>query len=190
MWHKLLICYLLITSILLVGCQDQNQLDSAQIEQISDNEQPVNTEKVDPNVELKPVTGQIIYIPVYSHVYFLNQGRIYNLAATISFHNTDPQHPIILKSVQYYDTKGNLLEDSLSQPVKLNPLASTDFYIDQVDTRGGVGANFLLEWVAETEVSEPIAESVMIGASGTQGISFLSQGRVIKQLNPSDFQSN
>lgn len=45
MWHKLLICYLLITSILLVGCQDQNRLDSTQIEQISANEQPINTEK-------------------------------------------------------------------------------------------------------------------------------------------------
>ncbi len=187
---KSVICTLLIIYTFLVGCQDKNLLDSSQIEQISDNFPPVNTEIINLTNDFKPVTGQTIYVPVYSHVYFLNQGRIFNLTATINFQNTDPEYPIILKSIKYYDTKGNLLEDYLSNPVKLNPFASTDFYIDQVDIRGGVGANFLIEWVADNQVSEPIAESVMIGASGTQGISFLSQGRVIKEFKPSNSVQN
>lgn len=184
---KYLICTLLITYTLLVGCQDENLLNSDQIDKISSGTfPPLNTEVINLTDNFKPITGETIYVPVYSHVYYLNQGRIYNLTATISFHNTDPEYPIILKSVKYYDTKGNLLDDYLSEPVKLNPLASTDFYIDQVDTRGGVGANFLLEWVAESKASSPIAESVMIGASGTQGISFLSQGRVIREFKPDE----
>ncbi|WP_293151268.1 DUF3124 domain-containing protein [Okeania sp. SIO2C9] len=34
------------------------------------------------NLEL--ATGQIIYVPIYSHVYYANQQRIYNLSATLS----------------------------------------------------------------------------------------------------------
>jgi intergrase/recombinase len=60
--------------------------------------------------------------------------------------------------------------------VKLNALASTDFFIEQNDTRGGVGANFLREWVAEKKVSVPIVESLMIGTAGTQAVSFLKYG--------------
>ena len=63
-------------------------------------------------------------------------------------------------------------------------MASTDFVVRRTDTSGGLGANFIVEWVAEKEVSEPVIEAVMIGAESTQGISFVSPGRVIKtQIN-------
>jgi hypothetical protein len=45
---------------------------------------------------------------------------------------------------------------------------------------GGVGANFIVEWIAEKEVSEPVVEAVMISAASNQGISFVSPGRIIK----------
>ena len=38
----------------------------------------------------------------------------------------------------------------------------------------------LVEWVAETEVYEPIVEALMVSTSSQQGISFVSQGRVIE----------
>jgi len=181
--NKLIILGFSSSFLLLSSCQINTQQISNNNQQISPQQQAVNTEKLDIGTKLNPVIGQTIYIPIYSHIYFGNNARIYDLTVTISFHNTDTDNPIILKSVKYYDTKGNLLEEYLSQPVKLNPLASTDFYINETDTRGGIGANFLIEWVAESHISQPIAESVMIGATGTQGISFLSQGRVIKNLN-------
>jgi hypothetical protein len=53
--------------------------------------------------------------------------------------------------------------------------------IKESDTQGGSGANFLVEWQAETEVNEPIMEGVMIGAAGQQGISFTSRGKAIKK---------
>lgn len=45
---------------------------------------------------------------------------------------------------------------------------------------GSMGANFYLEWVADTTVNEPIVEAIMLGAYGTQGYSWNSQGIVAK----------
>jgi hypothetical protein len=60
-------------------------------------------------------------------------------------------------------------------------MASTRFIVKESDTKGGSGANFLVEWQAETEVNEPIIEGVMIGAAAQQGISFTSRGKAIKK---------
>lgn len=130
--------------------------------------------------EKKIVIGQTIYVPVYSHIYYEDQQRILYLAATLSIRNTDLAKPMIITSVRYYDTGGKLVKQYLPRPVQLGGLASTDFVIDLRDTSGGSGANFIVEWVAETEISEPVVEAVMIGTESNRGISFISPGRVIK----------
>ena len=66
--------------------------------------------------------------------------------------------------------------------MKLDPLAVTEVVIPERDMAGGSGASFLVEWVAETAVSEPVIESVMIGTMGAQGISFVCPGRVVETL--------
>ncbi len=183
MFKKSIIICLLVSSFLLNSCQGKLR-DLASNSGNNDNYKAlINTEKIADNVTLNPVMGQTIYVPTYSYIYYGNQGKIYNLTVTISLHNTDQQNSIILKSVKYYNAKGELIEDYVSQPAKLNALASTDIYIDELDTRGGVGDKFIIEWVAENQVSKPVVESVMIGASGTQGISFVSQGKVVKDWN-------
>ncbi|BAQ66107.1 DUF3124 domain-containing protein [Geminocystis sp. NIES-3709] len=181
MSKKYLLSLLLLICIILFGCQDNQTLDNSQI-LLENNGIPVNTESVNLSVDFKPIMGQIIYLPIYSNIYHSNQRRIHNLGITVTFHNTDLKNSIIIKSIKYYDTKGNLIEDYLTSSVSLKPLASTNFYIEDNDTRGGVGANFLIEWVADKKVSNPIAESVMVSTASTQGISFTSQGRVIKEF--------
>ena len=52
--------------------------------------------------------------------------------------------------------------------------------MERTDSAGGSGANFIVEWVGEKQVSEPIVEAVMLSAESAQGISFISGGRVIK----------
>ena len=59
-------------------------------------------------------------------------------------------------------------------------MASTDFVVAEDDMSGGVGANFIVEWSAGIEVTVPVVEAVMISTASQQGISFVSQGRVIK----------
>jgi len=124
--------------------------------------------------------GQVIYVPVYSHVYYLDRQKPYNLAANLSIRNTDLTNPITIASVRYYDTNGKLVREYPGLPLKLGALASTDFFVAEKDTSGGIGANFIVEWIAQKQVSEPIVEVVSIGTSGTQGISFISPGKVIQ----------
>lgn len=49
--------------------------------------------------------GQRLYVPVYASVPYLD-GRLFELAVTISIRNTDERHPIRLEAVRYYDSRG------------------------------------------------------------------------------------
>lgn len=137
----------------------------------------------------KTVMGQTIYVPVYSHIYHDDGKRSFNLAATLSIRNTDMTNPIVITTVRYYDSNGKLVRQYLERPIQLAALASTDFFIDTNDTSGGLGANFIVEWVTQTEVSFPVIEAVMIGSSFQQGISFISPGKVIKSLPKPEVRS-
>jgi hypothetical protein len=134
---------------------------------------------VEPSAEVRAAAGQTIYVPVYSHIYTSHDANPFHLAATLSVRNTDQSHPIILTSVGYYDSDGRLVRDYLERRLRLAPLASMEFFVAERDTRGGAGANFLVGWVAERPVSDPIVEVVMIGTSSNQGISFVCSGRVV-----------
>ena len=128
--------------------------------------------------------GQVVYVPAYSHVYTADDAQPLNLAATLFVRNTDPGRPIVLTRVQYFDSGGKLLRDLLPSPWKIDSLASADFFVKEGDTTGGASPSFVVEWVATEPPSDPIVESVMIGTAGTQGISFLGQGRVIHSRKP------
>lgn len=133
-------------------------------------------------VSLKPVRGQVVYVPIYSHVYFSDGRRSLNLTALLSVRNTDRRASIVIKRIDYHGSGGKLIQKKLEAPVRLGPLAVTEVVIPERDMAGGSGASFLVEWVAEQEVSEPVIESVMIGTTGAQGISFVSPGRVVERL--------
>lgn len=125
--------------------------------------------------------GQLVYVPIYSHIYYGDREQPFLLTGTLSVRNTDPGHSISLLRVDYYDTDGKLIRKHLSKSITLGPLGSTRFVVKASDTSGGSGANFLVQWKAETEVNNPILEGVMIGAAGQQGISFTSRGQAIRE---------
>lgn len=131
--------------------------------------------------ESKVVAGQTIYVPIYSHIYFENNKSHLDLTATLSIRNTDLNNSLILTAVRYYDSKGSLVREYLKDPSELSALASVAFVVERTDSAGGSGANFIVEWVTEKSVSEPVVEAVMISAESAQGISFISEGRVIKK---------
>lgn len=145
---------------------------------------PVAAPDVGVNVALEDLiltTGQVVFVPAYSEVFYLDRTKTLNLTITLAVHNTDLQHPIIIKSVRYYDTHGNLVEEYVDTPTQLAPMETMGIVLDQKDDRGGFGANFIVEWAAETQVYEPVIEAVMINTTGSQGLSLLSAGRVISQ---------
>ena len=132
------------------------------------------------NIQLS--SGQTVYVPIYSHIYSGVKGRPFDLAATLSIRNTDPQYPITLVSVKYYDSDGKLVEDHvLKKPKQLNALVTSRYIIAEGDNTGGSGANFIVIWKSDQKVNPPIIEAVMIGTHSGQGISFVSRGQVIKE---------
>ncbi|MFZ2087469.1 MAG: DUF3124 domain-containing protein, partial [Desulfobaccales bacterium] len=125
--------------------------------------------------------GQLVYVPVYSHVYHGDQEHKLLLTGILSIRNIDPGQALTITKADYYDSEGKLIKSYLSKPITLGPLASTRIIVKESDTKGGSGANFLVEWQAKTAVNEPIMEGVMIGAAGQQGISFTSRGKALIQ---------
>ncbi|HKL00907.1 MAG TPA: DUF3124 domain-containing protein [Desulfotignum sp.] len=126
-------------------------------------------------------SGQIVYVPVYSHIYIGNRERPFLLAVTLSIRNTDRNNPMVVKKATYYNSQGKLLEEYIKTPVTLKKMSATRFVVHESDKAGGSGASFLVEWESEKPVSPPIIETVMIGAKTQQGISFTSRGQVIRE---------
>ncbi len=124
-------------------------------------------------------SGQTVYVPVYSHVYVGSKGQEFQLAATLYIRNANLDKAIKLESAGYYDSSGKLIRQVLKAPTKIDPLASTQFFVGESDTTGGLGAFFLVRWSSETKVNEPIIEVVNVGTRSGQGISFVSTGKVV-----------
>jgi len=126
-------------------------------------------------------SGQLLYVPVYSHIYTGDKERPFNLAVTLSIRNTDPRGSLRLTAVDYYDTDGHLVRHYLDAHVEMKPLASIRYVVAEKDIKGGSGANFLVRWEAAEPINAPVVESVMIGAQSGQGISFTSQSREVQE---------
>jgi hypothetical protein len=157
----------------LTGCHDvQEGLVSGSYE----------IEKTDLIPDAKYLDGETLYVPIYSSVFHHQSALNYKLTATLSIHNIDLDNSIKLIKADYYDTNGNFVQAYLEDTLVLSPLQVAQIVIQEEDERGGTGANFIVEWVSETNVNSPIVEAVMISARGQQGISFISPGRVIKYL--------
>lgn len=165
-----LCCYFTCLFMLLAACSSSNPASEPEI--------PLKTVTLDNTVKI--IAGQTVYVPIYSSIFMWDQKRTIDLTATLSVRNTDLTNPMIISSVNYFDSRGKLIRKYLQQPVELGALSSTNFVVDQQDTSGGSGASFVVEWVAQKEVSQPVIESIMINTSANQGISFISAGRVIK----------
>jgi len=118
---------------------------------------------------------QFVYVPSYSHIYY-HGGAPFLLETTLSIRNIDLDQPVYLKSIEYYDTEGKLVKSYLDQTIKLAPLQTIEYVIQERDVSGGSGANFLVEWMAESEIDKPLFETVMVGTSGSRGISFVGTG--------------
>lgn len=131
----------------------------------------------------RPVVGQVVYVPAYSHIY-RGANDPYLLTITLSVRNTSVDSEIIVKSIRYFDTQGRELKEHLDKPVRLQALGTTEVVIERDDRSGGSGANFLVEWHAKAPVTEPIVEAVMIATSSQQGVSFVRRGSVISVAEP------
>lgn len=128
------------------------------------------------------LTGQLLYMPVYSNIpYHIVGVSEFDMSAFVAVHNTDLMNPVRITKALYFDTHGKPVYDFLTEgPVELEPLATRDFYVPYED-KSGTGANFLIEWVSDKRVSEPLIESITISLKPNQSVAFLSRGKVIRE---------
>ena len=61
-------------------------------------------------------------------------------------------------------------------------MASADYFLPRNEVSGGLGVNFLVEWVAEHSIFEPVVEAVMVSTESGRGLSFVSPGKVLKHV--------
>ncbi|MGQ9921804.1 MAG: DUF3124 domain-containing protein [Desulfobacca sp.] len=125
--------------------------------------------------------GQLVYVPVYSHIYFGDRGKTFNLSVTLSIRNVAPRHPIEVQSVQYLDETGKVVRELVAKPFLLASFAASRFFIQESDVTGGSEAAFLVRWRAAQPVPPPIIDALMVGTSFGQGISFNTSGRVLEE---------
>ncbi|MBV5262590.1 DUF3124 domain-containing protein [Pinisolibacter aquiterrae] len=121
------------------------------------------------------------YVPVYSSVMAIGGSTRIDFSVTLSIHNGSSTRPITIERIDYYDTAGKLVEEHLPEPVAIRPYGTIQVVVGQPDTRGGLGANFIVDWTSPTASIEPIIEAVMLSSHGTQGYSFSSVGRKVER---------
>jgi len=130
---------------------------------------------------IKKVSGQLLYLPVYSNMPYQIDTVKFDMSAFVAIHNTDLFSQIFLTKVLYFNQNGKLVDDFLKKgKIALNPLATKDFYIPYED-QSGTGANFLVEWVADTLVNEPLFEAVTLCLKPNNSVAVLSQGKILSE---------
>ena len=116
------------------------------------------------------------YLSIYSHVYSRTEGVSRDLTATVSLRNTNIKDTIFIDKADYFNTQGELIRTYFDKTIYLAPLETVEIVIDESDSQGGSGANFIFDWNIPVGAGEPLFEAVMITTYGQQGISFTTQG--------------
>jgi len=124
---------------------------------------------------------ELVYVPIYSEIYFVDSSHTFSLTATLSIRNTSFKDSIYVFSIDYYNSGGEKVRRYNESTLLVKPMESVEFVVENKDDTGGVGANFVVEWGAKQEVQRPYFQGVMIGTTGQQGISFTTEGIVIQK---------
>lgn len=123
------------------------------------------------------------YLPVYSDIYYENGTKRFPITTTVSLRNTSLTDSAFVLSAKYYDSYGKLLHVYVDSVLLLSPLESVELVVAEGEKAGGAGANFIIDWAATKYSGQMLIQSVMISTYGQQGVSFLSEGRVIKTFS-------
>jgi hypothetical protein len=133
------------------------------------------------NYNAKMVKGQVLYLPIYSNVPYFEDNKEYSMSGFVAIHNTDFNSNLKITKVLFFDNDGLLVSNYLEKDTTLLPLAAIDFFVPYAD-KSGTGANFIIEWVADTLITEPLVESVMLSLIHGQGVSFTSTGKILREI--------
>lgn len=122
------------------------------------------------------------YLPVYSDIYYMDGTRRFPITATISIRNTSMADSAFILSARYYNSYGKIIRSYLDSTLLLSPLESIELVVEEKESEGGAGANFIIDWAATKYSGQILIQSVMISTYGQQGVSFLSEAKIIKSV--------
>ncbi len=115
------------------------------------------------------------YVPIYSDIYQKSRSERTLLTATLSIRNTSEKDSLYLKRVDYFNTNGDLVRSYLDNDIFLYPMETIDYVIEERDTLGGSGANFIIEWYGKEHL-QPVFQAVMIGGLAQRVFAFTTEG--------------
>ena len=124
---------------------------------------------------------ETVYVPVYSDIYHLDGTKRFLLTATVSVRNISLKDSVYILNAVYNDSYGKQLRSFTAKSILLKPLESIEYVIEDAEDKGGAGASFILEWGGNKNSNQMLIQSVMIGTTGQQGISFTAKGEVINR---------
>ena len=137
---------------------------------------------------VEPDTAQLNYfetdyLPVYSDIYYQDGTRRFPITVTVSIRNTSLTDSAFILSANYYDSYGKLIHSYLDSTLLLSPLESIELVVEEDESEGGAGANFIIDWAATKYTDQVMIQSIMISTYGQQGVSFLSDAKMIKSYS-------
>lgn len=165
----------LICVIVAVSCEPHNPNLNTYSEELSDNDEMDATDAVLFNYV------DTFYVPVYSDIYNQTKNIRFLLTATLSIRNTSHTDTLIIRDIEYFNTKGEFVRHYIDHPIYLVPMATVEYVIEQKDRTGGSGANFIVVLTSKDHRVKPIVQSVMVSVSGQQGLAFTCEGQSIKK---------
>ena len=129
-------------------------------------------------------TGQMLYLPIYSHVWHgdldtKGEPAKALVSVSVSIRNTDPAKAIRISSALYYDTDGKKLREYIATPRTVPPMGTMELFIPRSDDSGGSGANFVIVWRSDTPASPPIVEGFHANLPAGRSIAFTTSARPI-----------
>ena len=116
---------------------------------------------------------EMVYIPIYSDIYYVDSKHTFSLTATLSIRNTSFKDSIYVFSIDYYNSAGQKVRRYNESTLMVKPMESVEFVVENKDDTGGVGANFVVEWGAKPGAQKPYFQGIMIGTTSQQGISII-----------------
>lgn len=168
-WIYAVVCL----AVLMSGCRDKP------VERIAETiEEAGHFHPVKASIE-EMTKRHTVYVPAYSHIYTTTDSHEV-MGITLSIRNTDPEKRLLIEKIVYYNTEGKIVETFLSEPHVLDPMGTIDFVVNLVDMRGGSGANFIVEWAGQSELSEPVIQAVMVNVNGPKAFAFATDGVVVR----------
>ncbi|KGL63935.1 DUF3124 domain-containing protein [Polaribacter sp. Hel1_85] len=163
---------LLLLSLLILSCNEKKEVSSINAKNWTKRFVNINT--------IDSLEYGKSYLSIYSEIYSVSEHKRHNLTAMVSLRNTSDSDTIYILKAEYYDTHGKSVRTYFKKPIYLAPLETTEIIIDEVDTEGGTGSNFIFEWKIPKNCPEPLFEGIMNSTKGQQGLSFSTQSKRIK----------